>query len=555
MRNMKKIVPLGVLAAAVCMLAGYSITTHAEEDNKIADKVTISGIEVGGMTEEEAAEEVSAYVEEALDATFTLEAGDNSVEVTAEEIGLEWSNTNVVSEAVNLGKIGNLIQRYKDKKDLENEGKDLALKYSIDEELVSALLDEKADTLNTEVVNNGLKREDGKFVFIEGQSGVEVNVEESLVAITDYLNEDWDGEDAAIELVAEVVEPEGTKEELEKVQDVLGSYSTNYSTSGAARCHNIDNAVSRINGTVLYPGETFSTSETMGERTAENGYELAGAYENGQTVEAYGGGVCQVSTTLYNAVLLSELEVVERSNHSMIVNYVKPSMDAAIAGDYKDFKFENNTDAPIYIEGYTSGKNVYFTIYGEDTREAGRTVSYESEVVSQEDPETQFVLSGDFPLGYYNVEQSAHTGYHARLWKVVTVNGAEESREEVNSSVYKPSSKIVTIGIATDNAEAVNAINAAVATGDEETVKAAIAQYATPAETTTETPTADAAADAAATTAPVVDGTGNSTNTPSDSTGTSNGSPETSNETGDGSNTGSTDNTSGNSGTEQTTTP
>lgn len=551
MKSMKKIIPLGVVAVAVCMLAGYSVTTHAEEENKIADKVTISGIEVGGMTEEEAAEEVSAYIEKALDTTFTLEAGENSMEATAEEIGLEWSNTNVVSEAVHLGKIGNLIQRYKDQKDLENDGKDLPIKYSIDEEAVAALLDENAEILNTEVVNNGLTREDGKFIFVEGQSGVEVDVEESLAVITSYLNESWDGEDAAIELVAEVVEPEGTKEELEKVQDVLGSYSTSYSTSGTARCHNIDNAVSRINGTVLYPGETFSTSATMGERTAENGYELAGAYENGQTVEAYGGGVCQVSTTLYNAVLLSELEVVERSNHSMIVNYVKPSMDAAIAGDYKDFKFENNTDAPIYIEGYTSGKNVYFTIYGEDTREAGRSVSYESEVVSQEDPVTQFTLSGDFPLGYYNTEQSAHTGYHARLWKVVTVNGVEESREEVNSSVYKPSAKIVTVGIATDNAEAINAINAAVATGDEETVKAAIAQYATPAETTTETPTADAAA----TTAPVVD-------TPSVPADPSNSTPDSTNNATDATggtenagNAGSTDASGNNVGTEQSATP
>ena len=92
-----------------------------------------------------------------------------------------------------------------------------------------------------------------------------------------------------------------------------------------------------------------------------------GVIETGY-VQSYGGGVCQVSTTLYNAVLKAELEVTQRSNHSMIVTYVKPSMDAAIAGDYKDLKFVNNLDAPIYIEGYTVGKDIYFNIYGQETR-------------------------------------------------------------------------------------------------------------------------------------------------------------------------------------------
>ena len=164
--------------------------------------------------------------------------------------------------------------------------------------------------------------------------------------------------------MAEVVEPEGTKEELAKVKDLLGSYTTNYSTSSAGRCANISVAAGKINGTVLYPGEEFSVGQTIGPLTAAGGYELAGAYENGQTVQSYGGGVCQVSTTLYNAVLKAELEVTQRSNHSMIVTYVKPSMDAAIAGDYKDLVFENDTDAPIYVQGiYNSGGSITFNIY------------------------------------------------------------------------------------------------------------------------------------------------------------------------------------------------
>ena len=118
----------------------------------------------------------------------------------------------------------------------------------------------------------------------------------------------------------------------------------------------------------------------------------------------------------------------------MIVTYVKPSMDAAIAGDYKDLKFVNNLDAPIYIEGYTVGKDIYFNIYGQETRPSNRKVTYESEVVSEEDPGTQFVATGD-AVGSISTTQGKHMGYVARLWKIVTVDGVEQSRDAITSTL------------------------------------------------------------------------------------------------------------------------
>lgn len=111
----------------------------------------------------------------------------------------------------------------------------------------------------------------------------------------------------------------------------------------------------------------------------------------------------------------------------MIVSYVKPSMDAAIAGDYKDLRFVNNQDIPIYIEGYTEGKNVTFKIYGHDTRPSNRVVTYESEVVSEQDPARSMWRPRS--AGYMKTAQGKHIGYVARLWKVVTVDGVEESRD------------------------------------------------------------------------------------------------------------------------------
>ena len=435
-KNMKKGTGFLTLfggAVALYALLAAPVSMRAQETETIEDGVYIGNIYVGGMTEEEAVSAVEAYVESADSAEMTLKTGDKSVSVTAADLGISFSNLNVVDEAIDVGRSGNLIKRYKDKKDLQQGDKVIALSLDVDSDAVASILSEKAAQLNQEAVDNGLVRENG--------------------------------------------EPRGSEEDLEQITDMMGSYTTNYKDSGQNRCDNISNATSKINGTLLYPGEEFSVYEAIGPLDAANGYELAGAYENGQTVESYGGGVCQVSTTLYNAVILAELEITQRSNHSMIVSYVKPSMDAAIAGDYKDLRFVNNQDIPIYIEGYTEGKNVTFKIYGHDTRPSNRVVTYESEVVSEQDPGTQYVATGD-PAGYMKTAQGKHIGYVARLWKVVTVDGVEESREIFNKSTYKASPKIVNVGTASADPNVSAVIGAALATGDEATINAAVAPYA-----------------------------------------------------------------------------
>ncbi len=478
MKKYVKLLPLFVLTFTVGF-AGHSLmTVGAEEEDVIPNTVYIGDIDVSGMTVEEAKREVSDYVDSLQNKVFTLTTGDKSIQVSAEDLGLDIANPEVVEEAANLGKTGNLIARYKDKKDLEKEPKKLKILFGTDEEKVERVLGANIENLNQEAVNCGLSRENGSFTIIDGADGIEVNVSESIQAIQDYFKQEWDMAQSTIDLKTEVTKPQGTEEELSKVKDVLGSFHTDYSSSAAGRAKNVQNGAAKINGSVIYPGEQFSVYKAVSPFDAENGYELAGSYENGTTVQTYGGGICQVSTTLYNAVILSELQVDERFNHSMIVTYVKPSMDAAIAGTSKDLKFTNNTDAPIYIEGYTSGGQIYFTIYGEETRPENREISFVSETLSQTDPGVTLQADGSHGIGYFATVSSAHTGYTAKLWKVVTVNGVEESRTEFNSSRYNPSNKILAVGTATDNPEAAAQMAAAIASGDEATVRNVVAALA-----------------------------------------------------------------------------
>ena len=469
----------GALAAAVICAAGVYVgtTVHAQENDEylIADNIYIGDIAVGGMTEAQASEAVESYVESLGDTQFTFTVDDKSVTATAADLGVEWSNPVIVKDAAGVGRTGNLIERYKSKKDLEHENMVFDIAYTADREKVKSFLESNTQDMNQEAVNYGLIRENGGFTITDGQNGVAVDVDKSADEIVSYIEDTWTQTDASLELAASVVEPEGTKEQLERVKDVLGTFTTDFGSSSAGRAQNVRNGASKINGTVLYPGEQFSVYEAVSPFSAENGYELAGSYENGTTVQTYGGGICQVSTTLYNAVIRAELAIDERYCHSMIVSYVKPSMDAAIAGTYKDLKFTNNYDFPIYIEGYTSGMQITFTVYGEETRDAGREVSFESETTSTTEPETKFEMSSEYPIGYVQTTQNAHTGYTAKLWKIVKENGVEISRDTYNNSTYNASPKIITVGIKSNNAEAVAAVKAAVATGDESAVRSAAA--------------------------------------------------------------------------------
>ena len=471
------------IIAVLCVMALFAFSavySHAEESERteIPDGISINGIDVSGMTKEEAKEAISSEVEKYANAEITLTADENSLTVKGSDLQVDIESDAIVSKALYYGETGNIIERFEANKALANgETKDFTISPSVSSAVISAYLDANISSLEKEPVNYGLTRVDGEFEIIEGSSGYTIDTADAASEISDYVSTQWDGSDCTIALTTTVVEPEGSEEALKTVTDKMGSFTTDYSTSASGRKTNVANGASKVNGTVLYPGEQLSVAEKLNPITEENGYAMAGAYENGQTVEAVGGGVCQISSTIYNAVIRAELQIDERYPHSMTVHYVDPSADAAIAGDYKDLKFTNDTDYPIYLELITTGATITCNVYGNDTREAGRTVEFESEIVEQTDPETIYTAETTQPLGYLAKTKSSYTGYKATLWKIVYINGVEQSREEFNHSTYKKVDAEYAVGTYTTSEEALVAINNAIASQDLAQIQSAIAQY------------------------------------------------------------------------------
>ena len=474
MRKIRVILSLACFAVAASMFFGMYFQVNAKSNDKqISEGIYIESIYIGGMSQEEAEATLAEYISELNNKKITFTAGDRQLDFVASELGISVANNDIVKEAMAVGKTGSLLTRYKDLRDLKHGDLVLDLDIRIDSEVVTSLLNDNISKIDTKAVNNSLRRENGEFIYAEGTTGISVNVGPSVALIEEYISDEWNRDDAVIELSAQIVEPKGSEAELAQVKDLLGGYHTNFRTSVAARITNINVATSRINGTVLYPGDEFSVNETILYRNKENGYEKAGSYEGGQTVQTYGGGVCQVSTTLYNAVILSELEITDRRSHSMTVAYVPLSMDAMIADGIQDFKFKNNTEYPIYLEGYTEGKDLYFNIYGVETRPANRTIEFESVVISSQDPGTTFVAA-ELPVGTVTQTQSKHIGYKTQLWKIVKEDGVVVSRDLFNTSSYKSSPKVLAIGIATENENLRWAIYNAIATGDAATISSAL---------------------------------------------------------------------------------
>lgn len=484
MKKSKKAGLILTVGAALFLVAGAPAL--ADETDTISKNVYIGGVNVSGMTEEQATKAVEEKLGKGTGGNYTVKIGDETTTATAENFGMEWTNREVVHEAMEVAKGGNLIKQYKDKKDLQVEPKNFEVAYAPNEQAVKTYVEKLAEEYNRDAEEGDITFANGYPEVTGGETGIAVNVDQSVSSIMKAL----EGDGTELTVVAEVQKPSVTKEELSQVKDVLGTATTYYGSS-YERNTNVEVGASKINGTLIMPGETFSVTAAVTPFNADNGYYPAPSYESGQVVDTYGGGICQVSTTLYNAVLKAELQVDERHNHTMLISYVDPSKDAAIAEGLMDFIFTNNTDAPIYIYGVGYQGTLNFTIYGHETRDPNRSISFRSETLSQTDASTnvKLVAKSDQNIGYLNQTQSAHQGLEAVLWKdIVNADGTTDT-VQVNSSSYQASPAIYEVGIVSPNTQASAAIQTAIANNDLATVQAIInGSYGSTSTAQTEAP-------------------------------------------------------------------
>ena len=478
-KRMQILFGLLLFCSIICLSISYVLFRNFVSKyptDKIYKNVFIGEEDVSGMTKKEAERIMQENLNSGRQAQVTIQVGEKSDTASLEELGLSYEGMEKqVKAAFGYGKTGSLWKRFWQLRELSKERVVFGKKYILSQKKTKKFLEEHIVPLAQHAKNATIEREGKKFKITGEKKGRTVDTDASVSVLLKHLNGGWDREDFSVEAVQKEENPTVKADDLETVKDELGSYSTD--AGGGKRLQNLKTGVEKLNGTVLAAGEEISVREATAPYDKEHGYVAAGSYENGQVVETYGGGICQVSTTLYNAVLLAELEVTERHPHSMLVAYIEPSRDAAIAGDIKDFKFKNNYKTPVYIEGGIDDDGLLkFTIYGKDTRKKGRTVDYESEVTATEEYGRTYKEDSDASLGSIKYEGNPHTGKTARLWKIVKQDGKEVSRDIINESVYQKSNEIIVVGTASENGRASGIVSGAIETQDGAKINEAISK-------------------------------------------------------------------------------
>ena len=456
----KAIVAAVIVVAAVAGVFGYNYMQKGKIQELLAAEgiyqgVTIDGTDVAGLSKAEALEllqdkyktEISGQVLTLYYETEEPEEGEEAEEfrweIPFEEIGAGYQVEDAVNAAYDTGRTGTEKENFEIAKVLLKSGLDIEVPYTYDAKLMDAKLAEIAEEFDREAEDSKVTRENGRFVITDEKDGLVMDKAKTIEAVAAVMETRMSGEAL---IVAEVTEAEVTAKDNENVTDLIGTFYTTYNNSDRNRNTNLMVGCNYINGTILAPGEVFSANVGLGSQTAAGGYKMAGVYNNGKVEQGMAGGVCQVTTTLYNAAIMAELEIVERHPHSMTVGYVPLGRDAAVAGNYKDLKFRNNTEYPIMIEAYASGGKLVMNIFGHEEHNPGRKVSFDTVYEATVPKPAEKVTEDPERLeGEREVTSKGRTGSKVSVYKTVT-DGGKTTRNWFSSSSYRAVADEVTVG-------------------------------------------------------------------------------------------------------------
>ena len=277
------------------------------------------------------------------------------------------------------------------------------------------------------------------FTIHPEENGIDFDVEAAKAMLQEEKPE--------YEIALKITKPKKTVKDIgtEAFPDLLATFSTNYQASNVSRTTNLKLASNKINGTVILPNEEFSYNKVVGERTISAGYKMAATYSNGQVVDGLGGGICQISSTLYDAVVMANLNVTTRRNHQFVTSYVPAGKDATVVWGSQDFKFVNSRKYPVRIVATVEGGVATVQIWG-IKEEVEYDISIETKKVATIEYTTQYVQDTSLPVGQQKVIQAGNNGRKVEAYKVTKLNGQVVSTTLLSRDTYNAMKRIVHVG-------------------------------------------------------------------------------------------------------------
>ena len=478
-------------------------------NSKIISNISVNGINISKLSKEEAKQQLLDKLSKNAEQNITAKTDDFEYQFQLSQIEIKYDVDKAVEDAYAIGRDGNIFKNNFEIIGCKLKNKNIEIAMTYNEELLNNIVEEIAVKIPNAVVEANYCVEDNKLTITKGTAGNTINkenfkkevveranlektteksinleiikVEPKEIDIDKIYNEvhkeaqnayytknpfqvypHVDGVDFDIEAAKEMLKedkmeyvidliitiPEITTNKIgnEAFPDLLSTFSTKYDASNIPRTSNLKLAMKKLNGVVVAPGETFSYNKTLGKRTAEAGYKEAGGFAGGKVVQTLAGGICQISSTLYDAVVYANLDIVERHNHMFLAGYVGAGKDATVVYGAYDFKFKNTRKYPIMIKTTIGSGVAKIDIFG-----IKEDVEYEVEISTKVLSYTPFkvIREEDSSLapGKEKVVQNGMNGCKSITYKILKLNGKEVSRTVLSSDTYDAMNKIIKVGV------------------------------------------------------------------------------------------------------------
>ena len=510
-KKKRKWIPIAILIGIIFIIGILISTIFAFANinkNTIVSGVKIEGIDVSGLSAEEAKGKLETIYTEKLETEIPVQYNEYETTINANLFETKYNIEDAVKKAIEIGKEGNIFENnYKILFALIWK-QDIKVEMQLNEEAAKKIIEDLGTNLPGVVIESSYYIEDNKLIITKGQAGVKIDTDKLLEElkeklkgtekITDYItipvteeqptaididkiheeiykevkdayytqnpfeiHPEEEGIDFDVEAAKKALEEDKEEYEIdlkitkpkvttsqigtEAFPDQLATFRTNYDGGDKDRTTNLQLACNKINGKVVMPNETFSYNKTLGARTAAAGYKNAKVYEAGQVVDGIGGGICQISTTLYNAVLRANLEIVERRNHQFVTSYVEAGMDATVVYGMTDFKFKNTRKYPVKI--IASAKNGVATVSLYGIKESEEyTFSFRTVTVSTIPTSTKYIDDATLPAGTEKVKQKGANGKKTETYMTKMLNGKIVETKILSRDTYDAMQRIVLRG-------------------------------------------------------------------------------------------------------------
>lgn len=418
-----------------------AVGTFLNRDTTMYPGVRIGDLDVSGLTIEESHHLIHSRVAPQIPTfdNLIVSWGNREWRINPAIIDLAIDEQQTAEAAFLRPRQGNLLKRFFSL----HQTTDIEPIISLNEQKTHQLLEEWAKEIDSEAKSASVSMDhQGKIAIFPSKPGYKVNLADSLQAIKAA----YESGQQSTSLVVSEVAPRVQQADLEHINGIIAEYRSLFNPSDALRTKNIVLAAKSLNRTLLRPGDILSFNSLVGPRTKDKGYEKAPAYMNSELVQDWGGGVCQVSSTLYNAALMADLEIIERSAHYRPPEYVPIGLDATVDFDSNlDFRIKNNQSDSIYVSIEIHENTLIVRLFGKVPENRPEVKLITTSLITTE-PKTQIIQDHNLDSGKKVIKREGQKGFIVSVERVRIVNGQELSRELIADDTYQPVDQIILVG-------------------------------------------------------------------------------------------------------------